>query len=94
MKKMYYILEARKMKSLGKTIPNSTEHIIGLFSTVEKAVAWMKKNGLDYFMTDKQFKEGTGCNPRQFYALLTGSINSDEIVLHQFYNMAGDQMEV
>lgn len=94
MKKQYYVLECRKMKKTGKLIPNETTHIVGIYNNPEKAEVWITKNGVAYFLTDKQVKEGTSINPKRFFALLTGSINSNDLILHKFYDINGSEIKI
>lgn len=90
MKKEYYVLESRKMKKLGKLVPNNTVHVIGIFSNPERVENWIKKYGKIYFTTDKQRKVGDKDDATRFWAVLVGSSNSGEMILHKFYNMDGN----
>jgi hypothetical protein len=90
MKKEYFVLESRKMKKLGKLIPNDTVHVIGIFSAPERVENWIKKYGKSYFSTDKQRKVGDKDDNTRFWACLVGNANSGEMILHHFYNMDGN----
>ena len=90
MKKEYYVLESRKMKKMGKLVPNDTVHVIGVFSNPERVENWIKKFGKPYFTTDKQCKVGNKDDNTRFWAVLEGHSNSGEMVLYKFYNMDGN----
>ena len=94
MKKEYYVIESRKMKKIGKLIPNETAHVIGIFTNPVKAENWIKKNGRSYFTTDKQLKVDTKQDAARFWAVLVGHINTGELILHHFYNLDGNTIDV
>ena len=55
MKTKKYILEVRKHRKKD-LIPNKTTHVIGIFSSVDKAVKWIQSDGQTFF--GKKFGSG------------------------------------
>lgn len=94
MKKEWFVLECRKMKKVGKLIPNDTVDVIGIFSNPERVENWIKKYGKAYYNNDKQLKVGNKDESTRFWACLVGTSNSGEMVLHNFYNMDGNVINI
>jgi hypothetical protein len=75
--KKYYILETRR---------RINEHInqiittIGVFSSVEFAVKWIKKNRWHYVSSI-------------FFALCTTEMNEGELIIHSSYNTNGQKVD-
>lgn len=81
MKTKKYILEVRKHRKKD-LIPNKTTHVIGIFSSVDKAVKWIQSDGQTFF--GKKF-------PRKaFWAIVEGYVDSGELCLQAFYDKQGN----
>ena len=77
--KTLYILEGRSHKT-GKSYPNKVEHIIGIFTCVERAKWWIKNEGKNFYPKHwKKFKN-------HFWAITAcESLNQNDTYLHSFH---------
>ena len=79
--KPLYILEGREKKYSTRTIPNDVRHVIGVFTTPEKAETWIGTEGKTFYPKHwKQYKN-------YIWALCEYTLDEWSGHLYKFYDL-------
>ncbi len=83
-----FILEGRKRNRKDRYIPNTTQHIIGIFTSYKNAQNWIKTEGQDFYYNNHKSHRDN------FYALVKiNSFNIMDGILETFFDKKGNAVK-